>query len=70
MHQLQPKHSKLKQDEVKEILKQFDIATSQLPSIKSTDKALPKDAKIGDVIKIERKSEKGEKSNYYRIVVA
>lgn len=70
MHQLQPKHSKLKPNEVKEILKEFDISHSQLPSLKSTDKALPADAKIGDVIKIERKDEKGDKANYYRIVVA
>jgi len=69
MHQLQPKHSKLKPDEVKALLKQYDISHTQLPTIKSTDKALPKDAKIGEVIRIERKDEKGEKANYYRIVV-
>ena len=69
MHQLQPKHAKLKPDEVKAILKQYNISHTQLPTIKLLDKALPKDAKVGDVIKIERKDEKGEKANYYRLVI-
>ena len=68
MHQLQPKHSVLKQNEVKELLKKYNISHKQLPSIKSTDRGLPKDAKIGDVITIERKNEKGEKAYYFRIV--
>ena len=70
MHQLQPKHSKIKQSEVKELLQKWNISLSQLPSIKSTDKALPKDTKIGEVIKIERKNENSDKANYYRVVVA
>ncbi len=69
MHQLQPKHIKLKPEEVKAILKQYNISHSQLPTIKAADKALPKDSKVGDVIRIERKDEKGEKVNYYRLVI-
>ena len=69
MHQLQPKHAILKPNEAKELTKQFNVSTTQLPSMKSTDKALPAGAKIGDIIKIERKDDKGEKSLYYRIVV-
>ena len=69
MHQLQLKHSKIKNEEAKEIFGKYDISSSQLPSIKSTDKALPKDLKIGDVVKIERKNDKGEKTYYYRVVV-
>ena len=69
MHQLQPKHLKIKAEEAKEIFDKYKISTSQLPSIKSTDKALPKEAKLGDVIKIERKSGDGEKTFYYRVVV-
>jgi len=70
MHQLQHKHSKLKVDEVKKLLKKFDISPSQLPIIKIGDKALSADIKIGDIIKIERKDVKGEKVPYYRLVVA
>lgn len=69
MHQLQPKHFKLKPSEVNELFKQYNISAAQLPTIKSTDKALPAEVKIGDIIKIERKAEEKEKSYYYRLVV-
>ena len=69
MHTLQPKHTKLKQNEVKELLHKFNISTLQLPRIKKTDTALAQDVNIGDVIKIERKTETG-KSVFYRLVVA
>ena len=69
MHALQPKHSKVGQSEAKEILKKYNISTFQLPRIKAADKALPKEAKIGDIIKIERKTAVGEKAFYYRLVV-
>lgn len=68
MHVLQPKHSKLKSEEVKSLLKKLNISLNQLPKIKKDDAALPPDVKPGDIIKIERKSETG-KSSYYRVVV-
>ncbi len=68
MHQLQPKHSKLKPEEVKTILRKYNLSPTQLPLIRSTDKGLPVDVKVGDVVKIERKGMKGEKTAYYRIV--
>ena len=67
MHILQPKHTKLKQTEVKELLKKFNISITQLPKITKTDHALPEECKSGDVIKIERKSDDG-KAVYYRVV--
>jgi len=69
MHVLQPKHSKVSAAEAKELLKKFNISTFQLPKIKITDKALPKEAKLGDIIKVERKAVSGEKAFYYRLVV-
>jgi DNA-directed RNA polymerase subunit H (RpoH/RPB5) len=39
-----------------------------LPKIKKGDAALPQDVEVGDVIRIERKSERG-KEEYYRVVV-
>jgi len=68
MHVLQPKHSKLKPEEVKLLLEKYNISKSQLPQIYHSDAALAsvKELKIGDVIKIERKD---SKSPYYRIVV-
>ena len=68
MHILQPKHIKLKPDEVKKLLEQFNITVSQLPMIKLDDPALSEGCVKGDVIKIIRKEE--DKINfYYRVVV-
>ncbi|MCX8193822.1 MAG: DNA-directed RNA polymerase subunit H [Candidatus Pacearchaeota archaeon] len=68
MHILQPKHTKLSPEESKELLKKLNISLSQLPKIRKKDPALPEDAKVGDIIKIERKTEAG-KVFYYRVVI-
>ena len=68
MHILQPKHSKLKTEEVKKLLQELNVSLAQLPKVKSEDAALPEKCVAGDVIKIERKF--GEKIvNYYRVVI-
>jgi len=68
MHILQPKHSKLKAEEVNELLQGLNVSLSQLPKIKFDDPALPEGIQPGDVIKIERKF--NEKTvNYYRVAV-
>ncbi len=67
MHILQPKHIKLKPDEVKSILKKYNITISQLPKIKEKDFGLPEGIAKGDVIKIERK-ESDNVIVYYRVV--
>ena len=68
MHSLQPRHTKLKADEIKKITSQYNIAVSQLPKIHSQDPAIPEGCIVGDVIKIERKE--GDKIRvYYRVVV-
>lgn len=68
MHALQPKHIKLKPEEVKHLFEKYNISASQLPRIKSTDAALPQGCVPGEVIKIERKT--GDKLYvYYRAVV-
>ncbi len=68
MHTLQPKHSKLKPEEVKNLIEKYNISVTQLPRIKATDASLPEDSLPGEVIRIERKS--GEKINvYYRVIV-
>ena len=68
MHILQPKHTKLKPDEVKALLAKYNISLSQLPKIKSDDPALPEGCTTGEVIKIERKEE--EKTHIYFRVIA
>ena len=68
MHILQPKHSKLNEKDVQDLLDRLNISKSQLPKIFSTDVALKGELQIGDVVKIERKE--GDKTNvYYRVVV-
>jgi len=67
MHVLQPKHSKLKESEVKDVLEKFNIALAQLPKISRKDPAIPEDSKKGDVVKIERKGDLAEV--YYRVVI-
>lgn len=67
MHILQPKHSILKKEEAEKILIKYNISITQLPKIKITDPAIPTNAQIGDVIKIERKEET-DTYVYYRVV--
>lgn len=67
MHILQPKHTKLKPQEVKDLLEKFNISISQLPKIKSTDVCVPEGSVRGDVLKIDRKEE-DKTYNYFRVV--
>ncbi len=68
MHVLQPKHSKIKKEEVDKLLEKYNISLAQLPKIKKEDPALPEGVEVGDMIKIERKE--GDKIViYYRVVV-
>ena len=69
MHILQPKHSKLKDEEVKKLLEKYNISLAQLPKIKIGDAALPENCNVGEIVKIERK-EKSKVVEYYRVVVA
>ena len=68
MHILQPKHSKLSEKDIAELLQKLNISKSQLPKILSSDPSLPEDIAVGDVIKIERKL-KDKLNIYYRVVV-
>jgi len=68
MHILQPKHTKLKEKEVEDLLKKFNISKAQLPKILSSDAGLPEACKVGDIVKIERKE--GDKVVlFHRVVV-
>lgn len=68
MQVLQPKHIKLKPDEVKKLFIKYNISLSQLPAIKVDDPALPQGCVKGDVIKIERKEDNKEVI-FYRVVI-
>ena len=68
MHNLQPKHTKLKPEEVKSLVSKYNISVSQLPKIKSEDAGVPESCVRGDVVKIERDVE-GKLKIYYRVVI-
>ena len=68
MHALQPKHIKLKSDEVKQILEKYNISASQLPKIKADDHGLPEGCQTGDIVKIER-AFRDKMRAYFRMVV-
>jgi len=65
-----PKHEVLKKSDAEKVLNQYNITTAQLPKIRASDPALKQiNSKIGDVIKITRKSPTAGISVYYRVVV-
>jgi DNA-directed RNA polymerase subunit H (RpoH/RPB5) len=67
MHTLQPKHIKLKKEEIDEFVKKLNISISQLPKISNDDPCIPKDCSIGDVLRIERVVD-GKIEEYFRVV--
>jgi DNA-directed RNA polymerase subunit H len=69
MHILQPKHTKLKEKEIEELLEKFNISKAQLPKILSDDPAISEGCEVGDIIKIERKDSEGKVTEYFRVVV-
>lgn len=69
-HDLVPKHEILQAAEKKAMLDRYRVRADQLPKIRDTDpqvKALS--AKVGDVLKIVRKSATAGEAVYYRVVV-
>ena len=69
-HLLVPKHSKLSDADKKKLFEEYSIGVKELPKIHSTDPAIEKlGAKVGDVIKIERRSETAGTTFYYRVVI-
>lgn len=67
MHELQPKTTKLKVNEIKDLVEKYNISLAQLPRMKSTDPNLPQGSSTGDVVKIERKGEDSTEI-YYRVI--
>ncbi len=69
-HELVPKHVLLKPEQAREILEQYHIKPYQLPYIRSSDPAARAvGAKVGDIIRVIRKSPTAGESNFYRYVV-
>ena len=69
-HRLVPKHSKLSESDKKKLLEEYKINVFSLPKIIQEDPTIIKlNAKMGDVIKIERDSKTAGTTSYYRVVI-
>ncbi|AEH60372.1 RNA polymerase Rpb5 [Methanosalsum zhilinae DSM 4017] len=69
-HERIPKHEIMAEDEIKSVLKEYDIEKEQLPKIKANDPVVKEiDASVGDVVKITRISPTAGKAYYYRLVI-
>ena len=69
-HNSVPVHEIMKQEEIEELLKKYSINKEHLPKILINDPIIIEiGAKVGDIIKIKRKSYTAEESTYYRLVI-
>jgi len=68
-HDLVPDHSVVDEDDLEAVLTEYEIKKTDLPKIKRTDKALPDDAEVSDVVRIERDSRTTDTAVVYRLVV-
>jgi len=69
-HELVPDHTLLEDDdEIEEMLDEYNIKRTDLPKIKRTDPAVPDEAETGDVIRVERDSRTTDTAIVYRLVV-
>jgi len=65
-----PEHILLTPEEGAGVLKEFGITAPQLPKIHVSDPASKEiGAKVGDIIKIVRKSTTARQSVFYRLVI-
>ena len=71
-NELVPEHIVLSEEEAREVLEKLKIKANQLPKILITDpalKSLDVEVKVGDIVKIIRKSSTAGHSIAYRVVV-
>ena len=69
-HELVPEHILLSPEEGEEVLRRYGVEASQLPKIHVNDPAAKEiGAKVGDIIKIIRKSPTAKQSIFYRLTI-
>ncbi len=69
-HEFVPRHEIMSEEEVEELLEEYQISEEQLPRILNTDPgALSVRARPGDVLKIIRASETAGEAIAYRLCV-
>jgi len=69
-HELVPQHMIVSEEEIKELLKKYNISPDQLPKMLDTDPvSIAIGAKPGQFVKIIRKSHTAKEAVAYRLVV-
>jgi len=69
-HETVPEHVLLTPEDASEVLEAFGLTAPQLPKIHISDPAAKEiGAKVGDIIKIARKSTTAKQSIFYRLVI-
>ncbi len=69
-HEMVPEHVLLTPEESSLVLESFGITAPQLPKIHINDPAAKEiGAKVGDIIKVVRKSTTAKQSIFYRLVI-
>jgi len=69
-HESVPEHILLSPEETEEVLKRYEIEAPQLPKIHVNDPAAKEiGAKVGDIIRIIRRSPTAKQSIFYRLVI-
>ena len=69
-HELVPEHILLSKEESEAVLKTYGIEAPQLPKIHVNDPVAKEiEAKVGDIIKIIRRSPTAKQSIFYRLVI-
>jgi len=70
-HRMVPNHEILSEDEVKNLLLEYNVEKEQLPKIRVVDPTVvAAKAKVGDVMRISRESKTAGIAYYYRMVIA
>jgi len=68
-HELVPDHTVLDGDDIEAVMEEYNITKTDLPRIERSDPALPNEAAVGDVVRIERNSRTTDRAVVYRLVV-
>lgn len=69
-NKLVPKHEIIDAKEAERVLEFYRITPIELPRIKKDDPAIKEmNPKVGDIIKITRKSQSAGTALYYRVVI-
>ncbi|MCE8423556.1 MAG: DNA-directed RNA polymerase subunit H [Candidatus Methanoperedens sp.] len=70
-HVMVPRHEIIDEAEINKILAEYEIVKEQMPKIRVSDPvALEIKARVGDVVRIIRKSQTADKAVFYRLVIA